>query len=69
MSRILQCRCGVTVMDDGSDRVNYFTGTLHDCGDDALSLMDALADDALRGDEDAVLLLPEAVNWWLACKR
>lgn len=69
MNSLTQCRCGCAVLDNGREQWGYLTSTLHNCADDALNLMDALAEDSLDGDDEAALLLPSAVNWWLACKQ
>ena len=69
MTSIFQCRCGCAVLDNGREWVGYVTGAPHNCADDALNLMDGLAEDSLDGDDEAALLLPAAVNWWLACKQ
>ena len=67
-SRIMECRCGVTVEDFGTWRVDFKTGRAHACYQ-PVDALDDLTAQALAGGTDMDKWVVEAACVWLAEAR
>ena len=64
-SRIMECRCGVTVEDFGTWRVDYLTGSAHSCADSVMGSVNDMVRQALAGASDLDEWIAEGIEVWM----